>query len=248
MDFLFLIYILLAIFLGALVRSYFGFGEALVSMPLLSIIGLDFNSSISIVGLAGLCVAIFYTISGFKNIKLYPLVIMLTSSIIGIPIGIFILHNFDTNKIQEILAIFLILYGFLKLIKNMFFKNTRNFKFLSPIWSSLAGVISGILGSLYNTHGVPIVIYATLSKWKTKEFQNTIQAHFLFTSIFVVLGQATGNVWTDKTIPIFLITLPFLITATFIGKKLAKKTSNHNFENWIYLLIGILGILLFISK
>src|SRR5699024_12757501 len=114
MDFLFLIYILLAIFLGALVRSYFGFGEALVSMPLLSIIGLDFNSSISIVGLAGLCVAIFYTISGFKNIKLYPLVIMLTSSIIGIHISIFILHNFDSIKIKILLSVFLFIYGFFK--------------------------------------------------------------------------------------------------------------------------------------
>ena len=157
-------------------------------------------------------------------------------------------EDYDTKKIQDILAVFLIIYGSLKLLKNIFLKNSGDFKLNSPIWSSLAGLISGILGSLYNTHGVPIVIYATLSKWKTKEFQNTVQAHFLFTSIFVVLGQATGNVWTDKTIPIFLINLPFLIIATFIGKTLEKKTSNHNFENWIYFLITILGILLFISK
>ncbi|PUZ34645.1 sulfite exporter TauE/SafE family protein, partial [Staphylococcus cohnii] len=54
---LFLVYILISIFLGGLVRTYFGFGEALVSMPLLALIGLNLHTSISLVGLAGLTVA-----------------------------------------------------------------------------------------------------------------------------------------------------------------------------------------------
>lgn len=51
--------ILFAIFLGGLVRTYFGFGEALVSMPLLTLIGLDIHTSVSVIGLAGILVASF---------------------------------------------------------------------------------------------------------------------------------------------------------------------------------------------
>ena len=152
-------FILLAIFLGAFIRTYFGFGEALISMPLLAIIGLDINSSISIIGLAGLTVAIFNILSELKHIKYKILSLMLCSSIIGIPIGIYILHHFNTAIIQVFLALFLLLYGTYAFCKRQFFKNNRKLVLQSPYWSTIAGIISGILGSLYNSHGVPIVIY-----------------------------------------------------------------------------------------
>lgn len=244
MDISHIILILLIIFLGAIIRSYFGFGEALVSMPLLSILGLDLNSSISIIGLAGLAVALIYTTKEFKNINYNALIIMLVSSLIGVPIGIYILNHFDINVIQKLLAIALILYGFSTFFKRIFFKFQNKIELESKLWTVLAGLISGILGSLYNTHGVPIVIYSAMSKYDLKDFKNTIQAHFLLTSIFVVLGQATGNIWTNKTLPIFFISIPLLIIATYLGKHLENKTSNQNFEIWVFLMIAILGILM----
>lgn len=248
MDGLFLTYIMIAIFLGALVRSYFSFGEALISMPLLALIGLDINTSISVIGLAGLSVAIFNTVSNFKNIKYKSLLIMLVGSFAGIPTGIYILNNFDTNKIQTVIAITLALYGFYSFFSRILFTRSTKGKLQSSFWGVVAGFISGILGSVYNTHGAPIVIYGTLSKWDLLEFKDTIQAHFIVTSIFVVIGQATGNIWTSHTLPIFLMSVPLLIIATFIGKGLARKTPNNKFEIWVFLLIGLLGVLLFVSK
>ncbi|MGJ5711505.1 TSUP family transporter, partial [Staphylococcus equorum] len=108
MDITIFIFILLAIFLGALVRTYFGFGEALISMPLLALIGLDIKTAISLVGIAGLTVALFNIFSEMKHIKYRTLAVMMSGSLIAIPVGIWILHHFDTGKIQLLLAIFLI--------------------------------------------------------------------------------------------------------------------------------------------
>lgn len=172
---------------------------------------------------------------------------MLCSSIIGIPIGIYILHHFNTAIIQIFLALFLLLYGTYAFCKRQFFKSNRKLVLKSPYWSTIAGIISGILGSLYNSHGVSIVIYATLSKWPIKTFKSTLQAHFLLTAIFVVIGQASGNLWTTKTIPIYLMSLPLLLLATIIGRYLTIKTPAHHFEKWVYLLIVALGLLLLVS-
>lgn len=57
---IFIILSLLAIFLGGLVRTYFGFGEALISMPLLALIGLETHTTISLVGLAGLFLSLIH--------------------------------------------------------------------------------------------------------------------------------------------------------------------------------------------
>ncbi|MGW7862975.1 sulfite exporter TauE/SafE family protein [Staphylococcus xylosus] len=238
---------LFAIFLGGLVRTYFGFGEALISMPLLALIGLETPAAISVVGLAGLFVASLNIFSGYRNIKYNVLFLMLVGSLVGIPIGIWILRYFNTNIVQMMLGGFLIMYGTYSLCKFLFFNNRIRVVLKSNIWSGITGIVSGILGSLYNSHGVPVVIYGTLSRWHIKDFRSTIQAHFFLTAIFVVMGQGFGGIWTEQTMPLFLLSLPCLIISVIIGKYLSKLTTYNHFEKWLYLFIVILGALILIT-
>ncbi|WP_436951236.1 sulfite exporter TauE/SafE family protein [Staphylococcus shinii] len=244
---IFIILSLLAIFLGGLVRTYFGFGEALISMPLLALIGLETHTTISLVGLAGLFVASLNIFSDYRNIKYSVLFIMLAGSLVGIPIGIWILRYFNTDIVQIMLGGFLIIYGTYALSKYFFLNNRIRIVLKSNIWSGITGVVSGTLGSLYNSHGVPVVIYGTLSSWHIKDFRSTIQAHFFLTAIFVVMGQGFGGIWTEQTIPLFLLSLPCLIISVIIGKYLSKLTSYNHFEKWLYLFIIILGALILIT-
>ncbi|MEY8601017.1 TSUP family transporter [Staphylococcus shinii] len=117
---IFIILSLLAIFLGGLVRTYFGFGEALISMPLLALIGLETHTTISLVGLAGLFVASLNIFSDYRSIKYSVLFIMLAGSLVGIPIGIWILRYFNTDIVQIMLGGFLIIYGTYALSKYFF--------------------------------------------------------------------------------------------------------------------------------
>src|SRR5699024_3521813 len=168
--YLFLVYILISIFLGGLVRTYFGFGEALVSMPLLALIGLNLHTSISLVGLAGLTVASLNIFLDYRNIKIKVLILIMLESILGITVGILILQFIATSFIQIMVVVFLILNGIYAFWKITFFKNRYNIILKSNIWPSLTGMISGVLGSLYNSHGVPVVIYGTMAPWHIKDF------------------------------------------------------------------------------
>src|SRR6185312_538338 len=49
--------VVVVVFAGALMRATFGFGEAVVSMPLLALLPMSLHTSISLIGLAGLTVA-----------------------------------------------------------------------------------------------------------------------------------------------------------------------------------------------
>lgn len=243
-----LILSLVAIFLGALVRTYFGFGEALISMPLLAIIGLDIHTSISVIGLAGLSVALMNILSDFKGIHYKVLLVMLIGSLFGIPIGIVVLHRFDTGMIQNCLAVFLILYGLYALSKATWLSHLHHLQLKHPIFSGVSGFLSGVLGSIYNSHGVPIVIYATLSPYRIKEFKPTIQAHFLITAVFVIIGQVSGGIWTAQTLPLFFMSLPLLLLAVLLGKYISKRTPHDRFEHWIYIFITLLGIIMLFAK
>lgn len=243
----FIIFSLFAVFIGGLVRTYFGFGEALISMPLLALIGLETHTAISVVGLAGLFVASLNIFSDYRNIKYNVLFIMLAGSLVGIPIGVWILRYFNTDIVQMMLGGFLIIYGTYALSRYLLLNNHIRIVLKSSIWSGITGIVSGILGSLYNSHGVPVVIYGTLSRWHIKDFRSTIQAHFFLTAIFVVMGQGFGGIWTEQTIPLFLMSLPCLIMSVLIGKYLSKLTSYNHFEKWLYLFIVILGALILIT-
>src|SRR5699024_11943657 len=94
-----------------LVRSYFGFGEALISMPLLAIIGLDTHTAISTIGLAGLFVASLNIFYDFKTIKYKVLCKMLIGSLLVIPIGIWCFRHFEACNVIFMIGIYLILYG-----------------------------------------------------------------------------------------------------------------------------------------
>lgn len=242
------ILILFVIFLGGFARTYFGFGEALVSMPLLALIGLDLHTAISVIGLAGVLVAAFKIFLDFKSIQYQLLIILLVGSAIGVPIGIWILNFANVEYIQIMLGYFLVLYGVYAFSKNVFYKNTQPFILHNKIWGAIAGMISGVLGSLYNSHGVPIVIYATLTRWSVKTLSSTIQAHFLITAIFVVMGQGIGGIWTNQTWFIFSMAVPILICSVIAGKILIKVTSNRSFDTWLYLFIIALGIVLAMPK
>lgn len=49
--------VLIALF-GALVRTVFGFGEALVTMPLLALLAVNLQTSVALIGALGLIVAL----------------------------------------------------------------------------------------------------------------------------------------------------------------------------------------------
>lgn len=60
MDYSLILLVVGAIFLGALMRSTFGFGDAVVSMPLLAFLPIPFSVAVALVGLVGFTVAVFF--------------------------------------------------------------------------------------------------------------------------------------------------------------------------------------------
>lgn len=118
------------------------------------------------------------------------------------------------------------------------------FKLNTFIALIITPMLTGVLGSLYNSHGVPVVIYSTLTGLSVKTLSSTIQAHFLLTAIFVVIGQGTGDIWTSATLPLFFLACPFLLISVLIGKYCKRHTLDYHFDKWLYLFIAFLGLLL----
>lgn len=98
--------VLLIAWVGALTRTVFGFWEALVSMPLLALIGFDLQTSTALIGAVGLLVALPATIREWHHIDFKAVRQLVTGSLIGVPLGILVIKKVPAAIVLHGLGIF----------------------------------------------------------------------------------------------------------------------------------------------
>ena len=229
--------IALIIFLATVVRSTFGFGDALLAMPLLTIL-LGVKVAAPFFAWLSSSVAILILVSSWSEVDFRSAKRLIVASIIGIVLGILLLKNVPETTITLALGSFLILFGSYRLIQS----ELRQLK--NPNWAYLFGFISGVLNGAYNTGGPPVVIYGTLSKWEGDRFRATLQSCFVVTGFIVIIGHGLAGLWTTEIFKLYGINFPVVLIATFIGSKFNKHIPAERFENLIFIAFIILGILL----
>lgn len=243
-----IVLVVVAVFVGALMRSMFGFGEAIVSMPLLALLPIPLQTSVSLIGLAGLTVALLTVFSGWRHVERSVLIRLAISTVIGIPAGLVLLHVAPAIVITSGLGIFLIVFGCYSLIKKVLSRAIERPLLNHRGWVLPFGFASGVLGSAYNFNGVPVVVYGTLRRWNPDRFRGTLQAHFLISGVLVVAGHALGGLWTFDALIFYAYSLPAILVATALGVFLNKRIPAAKFERYLFIIIIALGILLLLPR
>lgn len=232
---------------GALVRTIFGFGEALVTMPLLALVGFDLQTSTALIGALGLIVALPATIRYRTYIDFAVVKRLVIGSFFGIPIGILLVKKIPREFVLGILGIFLIVYGSYSLTK-ILMKHTGKARLKSNKYDYWAGLIAGALGSAYNSHGVPVAIYGTLKKWSPDKVRGILQAHFLCVGVLVVISQLAAGFWSMDVVKLLLLLIPGLLVVIPLGNYLFDRIPKTKLILLIYGLLIFLGILLLIQQ
>ena len=235
-----IIIILIILFFSTLVRSTFGFGDALIAMPLLAMV-LSMQIVTPLVALIAFSIAIYIVIQDFKKIEFQNIWKLIVSSIIGIPIGLIYLKGINEDIIKLVLGILISVFGLYNLFKPDLIRIKHS------LWAYLFGFLAGLIGAAYNTNGPIIVIYGTMKKWKPLEFRATLQGYFLTTGVFVILGHLIAGNFTKIVMKYYLMTFPVFLGAIILGSFLNKRINKESFIKYIYLLLIIIGVSLIVK-
>lgn len=243
MDYSLILLVTGAVFLGSLMRSTFGFGDAVVSMPLLALLPIPFSVAVALVGLIGFTVAVFFAYSGWKDKDSVVLTKMSIATAIGIPFGLMLIQLVDQRWVKSILGILLISYALYSLFGPK--KQHKNIErtFQNSNYSIPFGFFSGMLGSAYNTNGTPVVLYATLRNWEPRAFRGNVQSHFIVSSSFILLSHFLSGFWTKEVGLYYLASIPAVLLAIFLGNSIYDRIDTRKFGNYVFYLIFFLGIL-----
>ena len=232
--------ILPIIFISTLIRSTFGFGDAVVAMPLLSM-AIGLNVASPLVGLMGITTSATILIKRWRDVHFTSVWFLIVSTLIGIPIGVLLLKGVYENVMKFILAGVIIIFSLYKIFK------PKLFTLANDKYACIFGLFAGILGGAYNTNGPPIVIYGTLRRWEPEKFRATLQGYFFPTGSMIALGHCLGGFWTKTVLLNYFISLPLILVAIFLGGRLNCKIPKGKFDNYVYICLVVLGIVLLID-
>ena len=98
------------VFIAIFISSTFGFGDALVAMPLLAYV-LDLSVVAPLVALVSMTTSFIIVWRDWRTIRLRPIVWLLVSALMAVPLGIYISNVVDALLVKRILAVIIIVFA-----------------------------------------------------------------------------------------------------------------------------------------
>lgn len=234
------IYTVVVLFLASLIRSAFGFGEALVSVPLLALV-MPVEVAAPVAALVSITVALIVLAQDWAEAHARSAVSLVLATIPGIPIGLLLLTAIAAAVVKCFLACVIISFSTWSLIKRQraVLKDDR--------FAWVFGFGAGILGGAYGMNGPPLVVYGALSGWSPRHFRATLQGYFLPASLLGMVGYWFAGLWTKPVTHYFLLSLPAVLVAIFLGRAINRRMQAHRFLLFIHAGLIATGTLLLIQ-
>jgi uncharacterized membrane protein YfcA len=233
------LHVVLVIFIATLIRSTFGFGEALVAVPLLAL-RLPIMVAAPLAVLVSVLVALVVVAQDWRKIQLRSAAGLIAASLFGIPLGLLLLARVNDHLVRVILGLLIIAFSTYSLMA----KARLHLEKDHPWWLLGAGFLSGILGGAYGMNGPPLAIYGALRRWSPQHFRATLQGYFLPASLVGLFGYIALGLWTSTVTHYFLVSLPGALIAIAFGRSLNHRLRGDAFFRFIYLGLIAIGIVL----
>lgn len=214
-----------------------GFGGALTTMPLITmLIPVRMAAPISVV--VGTATAIYAATIDRKSVDWKSAITLIVASFVGIPIGIYVLKYAPDYYMKGGLGIFLVIYSLYSLI-------APKLPVVDKGWLAWPmGLLAGGLGAAFSTNGPPVVLYGVLRNLAPSAFRGTLNAFFAVNNIGIVGGMLTGGIMTGDIIKIVVLSIPVMLAGWLCGNWVHKRIPKEKFQKLVYILLIVSGAML----
>lgn len=235
--------VLVIVFFAVLGRATFGFGEALVSMPVVTLlVGLEVaRPYIAIISIFN---GIAILAGHMRHLRFRSALPLVFAALFGIVLAMWLLQDMKAyeNIVKALLGVIIIAFSLFKLFRPERFH-------LSTDRTALGfGFVAGLLAGAYNTPGPPIVVYGTLRSWTAAQFRATFQGFALPCTTIVVVGHGIAGTITRPVLWLSVASLPVCAVAIFAGRLLSRHIKESRFSQILYILLLGMGLFLVINS
>jgi uncharacterized membrane protein YfcA len=229
--------VLVVIFVATLIRSAFGFGEALIAVPLLALL-IPVKVAAPVAALVSITVAAIVVVQDWRLVHLGSAQRLVLFTFIGIPFGLGLLTMVPEWLVKSILGVVIIAFSSDRLLGRRRYELTDD----RPAW--VFGFGAGVLGGAYGMNGPPLVVYGTLRRWSPEHFRATLQGYFLFASAVGMVGYWMVGLWGPAVTHYYLMALPLVLPAILLGRVANRRMKDRHFFVYVYIGLVLIGALL----
>src|SRR5690242_8070899 len=222
--------VLLIVFLATLIRSAFGFGEALIAVPLLALF-IPLKVAAPLAVLLSITVAAVIVAQDWRQIHVRSAGWLVASTVFGIPLGLVLLTSAHQQAVKVALAILIMAFAIYSLVG----RRPPELHSDSRVWLLGCGFCAGVLGGAYGMNAPPLVMYGAMRRWSAQHFRATLQAYFLPASMLGMVGYSLAGLWTSRVTRYYLVSLPVALVAVWLGRVINHRFRGDTFLKYVYI-------------
>jgi hypothetical protein len=236
------VYVLTVAFVATAIRSTFGFGEALVALPLLAFV-IPLEIAAPVVVLLSTTIAAVVVVQDWRKIHVRSTMWLLAPTFLGIPFGLALLTSSHQKLVKGALATVIFVFStfFLVSPKPPELRSDRR------SWLMGCGFLAGVLGGAYGLNGPPLVAYGSMRRWSPQHFRATLQGYFLPASAAAMAGYWYAGLWVPAVTRYYLLTVGAALPAIFLGRAINRRLRGDVFLRLVYGGLACIGLVLLVE-
>ena len=225
--------------LGAyVVRGMSGFGAGLVATPLLAFL-FPITTVVPTTALLVFVLFIFLTLRDRQQVLWAEFRRLLPPTLLGVAVGLYLFSVLDNRLLLKMLGGFLLLYAGYMLIAQWI--GARQLQ-LSEKWAWPLGFLGAFIDSLFGGGGgTLVVIYMHARGVDKAPFRATLAALWFVEMIARIGGYTLAGYYTEPTLSLVAVMLPFMWLGTWLGEKINARISHQTFTRILAVMLLLSG-------
>jgi uncharacterized membrane protein YfcA len=234
-------WVLAVVFLATVIRSAFGFGEALIAVPLLALV-LPVEVAAPLAVLVSITVAGVVVAQDWQHVQVRSAWRLFLATLPGIPLGLWLLTAAPEPIVKAVLGVVIVAFSTFCLARR------TPLELHGERWAWPFGLAAGVLGGAYGMNGPPLVIYGTLRRWSAEHFRATLQGYFLPASLAGMGGYWLAGLWGADVTTYYLLSLPVALAAILLGRVVNRRLVRRPFIRYVHAALIVVGTTLLVQS
>ncbi len=227
-----------ALTFGSVVRGTLGFGDALVAIPLLTLV-VSPQTAVPVIAVLSAALGLGIGLTNREQVDWSGAGVLLLGAGAGLPLGIWALSAWSADRLETVLGGALLLVS----VQGLLRPRTQNWATLRT--GPLFGFAGGVLGGMLGMAGPAFVLWTVGTGWPPDRIRATLQGVFLPLAVMAMVGHAIAGLWSHQVWVLAALGIPAAALGTVVGNRLAQRLTASRFQAVLWtVLLGLGGVLL----
>ena len=209
------------------VRGMSGFGAGLVATPLLAFL-LPMSTVVPVTALVVFVLFVLLTLRDRHQVLWDEFKLLLLPTLVGVAGGLYLFTMLDNRLLTKLLGGFLVAYAAYMLITQ--WVGMQQLK-LSQRWAWPLGFLGAFIDTLFGGGGGTLVVIYMHARGAGKDaFRATLAVLWFVEMMARIGGYALAGYYTESTLALVAVMLPFMLLGTWVGEKMTTRISAATFN------------------